>query len=122
MRFNIINLLIIAALFLLTGCYTLNQIGAPTDEAIEITNSEKADPVSHFVRDETVNHYIFGLVSPGDAEVEKFISQEIKRYGGTRAVNIRMKYQQTFVNGLIGLLTLGIYNPFSLTIEGDVVK
>ena len=117
-----LSLFLVAALFLLTGCYTLNQIGAPTDEAIEITNSEKAVPISHFVRDVTVNHFIFGLVSPGDAEVEKLISQEIKRYGGTRAVNIRMKYQQTFLNGLIGIITLGIYNPFSLIIEGDVVK
>jgi len=122
MRFIAVNFIIIATLFLLPGCYTLNQVGAPTDEAIEITNSEKAVPISHFVRNETVNHFIFGLVSPGDAEVEKLISQEIKKYGGTRAVNIRMKYQQTFVNGLIGILTLGIYNPFSLTIEGDVVK
>jgi hypothetical protein len=121
-QFYFCTILIFVALFLLTGCYTLNQVGAPTDEAIEITNSEKAVPISHFVRDETVNHFIFGLVSPGDAEVEKLISQEIKKNGGTRAVNIRMKYQQTFLNGLIGLVTLGIYNPFSLTIEGDVVK
>ena len=121
MRFNM-SIFLIAALFLLSGCYTLNQVGAPSDEAIEITNSEKAVPISHFVRDETVNHFIFGLVSPGDAEVEKFISQEVKKSGGTRAVNISMKYQQTFLNGLVGLLTLGIYNPFSLTIEGDVVK
>ena len=121
-QFYFCTILIFAALFLLTGCYTLNQVGVPTEEAIEITNSEKAVPISHFVRDETVNHFIFGLVSPGDAEVEKLISQEIKRYGGTRAVNIRMKYQQTFLNGLIGIITLGIYNPFSLIIEGDVVK
>ncbi|MDO8549445.1 MAG: hypothetical protein Q7S39_04730 [Ignavibacteria bacterium] len=121
MRFNI-GIFIIATLFLLTGCYTLNQVGAPTDEAIEITNSEKAVPISHFVRDVTVNHFIFGLVSPGDAEVEKLISQEIKKYGGTRAVNVRMKYQSTFLNGLIGIITFSIYHPYSLTIEGDVVK
>jgi hypothetical protein len=121
MRFNA-SIFIIATLLLLTGCYTLNQVGAPQDVAIEITNSEKAVPISHFVCDETVNHFIYGLVSPGDAEVEKLISQEIKKYGGTRAVNVRMKYQSTFLNGLIGGLTLGIYHPYSLTIEGDVVK
>jgi hypothetical protein len=121
MRFNV-SIFVIAVLFLLTGCYTLNQVGGPTDEAIEITNSEKAVPISHFVCDETVNHFIFGLVSPGDAEVEKLISQEIKKYGGTRAVNVSMKYQSTFLNGLIGILTFSIYHPYSLTIEGDVVK
>jgi len=109
-------------IFLLTGCYTLNQVGGPTDEAIEITNSEKAVPISHFVCDETVNHFIFGLVSPGDAEVEKLISQEIKKAGGTRAVNVSMKYQSTFLGGLIGIITFSIYHPYTLTIEGDVVK
>ena len=115
-------LILLIGLFLLTGCYTLNQIGEPVDQGIEITNMEKATPVSHFERDETINHFIWGLVSPGNAEVEKVIAQEVKKIGGTRAVNVRMKYQMTFVNGLLNLVTFGIYNPFTLTIEGDVVK
>jgi len=109
-------------IFLLTGCYTLNQIGEPVDQGIEITNMEKATPVSHFERDETITHFLWGLVSPANAEVEQIIAKEVQRIGGTRAVNIRMKYQMTFVNGLLNLLTLGIYNPFTLTIEGDVIK
>jgi len=83
---------------------------------------EKATPVSHFERDETINHFLWGLVSPANAEVEQLIAMEVQRIGGTRAVNIRMKYQMTFLNGLLNLITLGIYNPFTLTIEGDVIK
>ncbi|MDH3267504.1 MAG: Bor family protein [Ignavibacteria bacterium] len=109
-------------IFLLTGCYTLNQIGEPVDQGIEITNMEKVTPVSHFETDATINHFLWGLVSPSNAEVEQLIAQEVKRIGGTRAVNIRMKYQMTFVNGLLNFITLGIYNPFTLTVEGDVVK
>lgn len=113
---------LLMGLFLLTGCYTLNQVGEPVNQGIEITNMEKATPVSHFEREITINHFIYGLVSPGNAEVEQTIAQEVQRIGGTRAVNIRMKYQQTFVNGLLSIITIGIYNPFTLTIEGDVVK
>jgi hypothetical protein len=109
-------------IFLLTGCYTLNQIGEPVDQGIEITNVEKATPISHFKTDETINHFIWGLVSPSNAEVEKLIAQEVQRVGGTRAVNVRMTYQATFLNGLISTITFGIYHPFTLTIEGDVVK
>ena len=104
------------------GCYTLNQVGTPIDEAIEITNSENATSIKHFTRTKTVNHFVYGLVSPDDAGVEKVVADAVKQNGGTRAVNVKMKYQQTFINGLVGVLTLGIYVPFTLNIEGDVVK
>lgn len=117
-----IFLAVFTLIFLVNGCYTLNQIGEPVQQGIEITNTAQVTPVSHFKTDETVNHFIYGLISPGNAEVEKLIAQEVQRVGGTRAVNIRMRYQQTFVNGLVNLITFGIYNPFTLTIEGDIVK
>jgi hypothetical protein len=104
------------------GCYTLNQIGSPTNEAIEITNSENSIPIKHFTRTKTVNHFVYGLVSPDDVGIEKVVSDAVKQNSGTRAVNVKIKYQQTFVNGLVGALTMGIYIPFTLNIEGDVVK
>lgn len=104
------------------GCYTLNQIGTPTDEAIEITNSENAESIKHFTRTKTVSHFVYGLVSPDDVGIEKLVADAVKQNGGTRAVNVKIKYQLTFINGLVGGLTLGIYTPFTLTIEGDVVK
>ena len=104
------------------GCYTLNQVGTPTNEAIEITNSQNATSINHFTRTRTVNHFVFGLVSPDDAGIEKVVADAVKLNSGTRAVNVKLKYQQTFVNGLVGAITLGIYTPFTLKIEGDVVK
>ena len=109
-------------IFFFTGCYTLNQVGEPVDHGIEITNMEKTTPVSHFQREVIIDHFIWGLVSPANAEVEKLISQEVEKAGGVRAVNIRMKYQMTFLNGLLNTITFGIYNPFTLTVEGDIVK
>jgi hypothetical protein len=114
--------LLLFILMISQGCYTLNQIGSPTNEAIEITNSEKATSIKHFTRTKTVNHFVYGLVSPDDVGIEKLVSDAVKQSGGTRAVNVKMKYQQTFVNGLVAVLTMGIYTPFTLNIEGDVVK
>ncbi|MCK6623115.1 MAG: hypothetical protein HUU32_16055 [Calditrichaceae bacterium] len=111
-----------AIVFLAQGCYTLNQVGTPVDEAIEITNIQQAAAVQHFTRTKTLNHFVYGLVSPDDAGIEKVVSDAVKQHGGTRAVNVKMKYRQTFINGLVGGLTLGIYTPFTLTIEGDIVK
>ncbi|MCH8269429.1 MAG: hypothetical protein IH846_18175, partial [Acidobacteria bacterium] len=29
--------------------------------------------------------------------------------------------QMSFLNGLLNLITFGIYSPFTLTVEGDIV-
>jgi hypothetical protein len=104
------------------GCYTLNQVGTATDTGIEITNTESATSISKFTKSKWVNHFVFGLVSPSDSGVEQLIADAVKTNGGAKAVNVKMKYQYTFVNGLVGAITFGIYTPFTLTVEGDVVK
>ena len=109
-------------LVIVQGCYTLNQVGSPVDEGIEITNTQNATTIKHFTRTKTVNHFVYGLVSPDDAGIEKIVADAVKQDGGTHAVNVKIKYQQTFINGLVGALTMGIYTPFTLTIEGDVAK
>ena len=119
-RVTLFSLVITIVLF--QGCFTLNQVGTSTDSAIEITNSQSATSIAHFTKTKKVNHFIFGLVSPEDSGAEKLISDEVKVNNGSRAVNVRMKYQHTFVDGLLRIITLGIYSPFTLTVSGDVVK
>ncbi|MCH7681646.1 hypothetical protein IID10_20160 [candidate division KSB1 bacterium] len=104
------------------GCFTLNQIGSTKDSGIEMTNSENASSIKNFTKTKKVNHFLWGLVSPADPQVEKLISEEVKANNGTRAVNVKLKYQQTFGNGFLTLITLGIYSPFTLTVSGDVVR
>lgn len=104
------------------GCFTLNQIGSTKDSGIEMTNSENAASIKNFTKTKKVNHFLWGLVSPADPQVEKLISEEVKANNGTRAVNVKLKYQQTFGNGFLTLITLGIYSPFTLTVSGDVVR
>ncbi len=120
------NCLLVCMLMLLVlftqACYSLKQVGSPTQESIEITNAENATAVSHFKKTKTIHHFIGGLVSPDDVGIEKLVSDAVQLEGGTGAVNVRIKYQMTFVNGLVNLITFGIYNPFTLTVEGDVVK
>ncbi|MCH8954954.1 hypothetical protein IIA28_06510 [candidate division KSB1 bacterium] len=113
---------VILTIAFLQGCFTLNQIGSTRDSGIEMTNSENASSIKNFTKTKKVNHFLWGLVSPADPQVEKLISDEVKANNGTRAVNVKLKYQQTFGNGFLTLITLGIYSPFTLTVSGDVVK
>lgn len=53
-----------------------------------------------------VNTFVFGLVPASDIDVSA------RCPGGVA----RVETQQTFVNGLVGLITLGIYTPQSATI------
>ena len=113
---------VILTIAFLQGCFTLNQIGSTRDSGIEMTNSENASSIKNFTKTKKVNHFLWGLVSPADPQVEKLISDEVKANNGTRAVNVKLKYQQTFGNGFLTLITLGIYSPFTLTVSGDVVR
>ena len=119
------NFLVVFALVVLVvfsqGCYTMHQVGTASKEGIEITNMEKASSMGQFSSKKWVHHFIFGLVSPDDAGAEKLISDAVRSKGGTRAVNVKMHYQMSFVNGLLNVITFGIYSPFTLTVEGDVV-
>ena len=99
----------------------MHQVGTASKEGIEITNMEKASSMGQFSSKKWVHHFIFGLVSPDDVGVEKLISEAVQSKGGTRAVNVKMQYQMSFVNGLLNVITFGIYSPFTLIVEGDVV-
>ena len=112
--------LVVFALFVLIvflqGCYTMHQVGTTSNAGIEITNMEKASSMGQFSSKKWVHHFIFGLVSPADTGVEKLISEAVRSKGGTRAVNVKMKYQMSFVNGLLSFITFTLYSPFGVII------
>lgn len=115
-------LVLFSMVFLLPGCFTFNQVGSPGDGKIELTNADSDTVTERFEDSKTVNHFIFGLISPSDSGLEELINKNVKMKKGKGAVNVKIKYQQTFVYGLVGMLTFGIYNPFELSVEGDVIK
>ena len=106
----------------MSSCFTLRHGTIPVDEGIELTNIEDAPTDGTFTSTKKVNHWVFGLVSPDDAGIEEMVSNQVKLAKGKRAVNVNITYQQKFIDGLVGALTLGIYMPYTVTVEGDVVK
>jgi hypothetical protein len=124
MRSFSVPLFILLAIVMLLGpgCYTLATVNSPTEQGIEMSNAKKATTTAHFQRSEWVNHFIFGLVTSTKPDMTKMIANEVQMKGGKSAVNVTITYEATFVQGLLNIVTFGIYNPFTLTIEGDVVK
>ena len=115
-------LFVVLVASILSGCYTVNVIGTPANETLSLSNQPSGTLVKHFSTSMWVHHIIAGLVPLNDPDVAKILSDEVKASGGTRAVNIKINYQMTFVNGLCNIITFQIYNPCTLTIEGDIVK
>ena len=122
MKRTTISLILVAFALTGVGCYTLNAIGTPADQTLSLSNHPSGSVVKHFSTTMKVNHFIYGLVTPADPEVAKAISDEVKAAGGANAINVKVRYEATFVDGLINAITFGIYNPFTLIIEGDVIK
>ncbi len=96
------KLFLISTLFCigLTSCYTSRTYvgdvkpGAPTVK----------------VNDETVHHLLYGLIPVGNNKIDD------SDYIGNRK-NYVVKNQQTFLNGFLSVITLGIYTPMTVSFE-----
>jgi hypothetical protein len=83
----------LAAAFLATGCYTTRF------------QSNLAPGGAKF--EEKGNFFLWGLVGEKEVDLKKMCP----------AGPARWQNQQTFVDGLIGAVTLGIYIPRTITVE-----
>jgi len=66
---------------------------------------------------------LFNLTSDAsDNAINGAIRSEILKYGGSKAINVRIEYKATFINLLLNYLTSSIYAPATAHITGTVVR
>lgn len=96
------KLLLISALFCigLTSCYTSRTY----------VGDVKPNAPTVKVNDQTVHHLICGLIPIGNNKIDD------SDYIGDRK-NYVIKYQQSFLNGFLSFITLGIYTPMTVSFE-----
>jgi hypothetical protein len=100
----------------------MNLTATPADHPVSLSNQPQGNIVKHFTINTTIHHLIAGLITLNKADLAKEIDDEIKADGGTGAVNVKVSYEMPFIYGFVNYITLDIYTPFELTVEGDVVK
>jgi hypothetical protein len=110
----------------LPGCYPMT-IDATDLEPHIYLNSETADdappePVSGFEARTRGSWLFWGLVTLDDPAVSDALAREIRRADGSAVMDVRVVTQRTFVDGLLGVITLGIYGQRTTRIEGTVVR
>jgi len=57
-----------------------------------------------------------------DEKIFDAIRREIEMFSGDAAVNVTIKYEATFIDLLLNVLTASIYAPAHATISGTIVK
>lgn len=102
----------------LTGCLTLHVRVA---DFYGDPQPGKA-PIGTFSTEVKANHFIYGLLTPGSPEIQAIVAEEVAKLGGKSARNVVITHQRTFLDGLVGGCTLGIYTPTSVYVEGEVLN
>ncbi len=109
--------LAIAAATALTGCYSV------TYQMDDLNHVQVQGSYQKSFRFEVTNtHFIVGLVTPADPEIAAKIVNEVRNAGGRSARNIKLTHQHSFLDGLLAVVTLAIYTPTTVIVEGDIVK
>ena len=66
---------------------------------------------------------LFNLTSDAtDPKITDAIKAEIAKLGGTKAINVKIEYQATFINVLLNMITGSIYAPATAHVTGTVVR
>jgi hypothetical protein len=103
----------------LPGCY---RVTYNMDPMAAPGAAQSGQAVRAFRAEVKSSHVVWGLVNPNDNLVRQTIDREVKLAGGKRARHVRLTREIGLIDGVIGTVTLGIYTPWTLVIEGEVVR
>lgn len=115
------KLLILAAMIAaLPGCAAMRiEAGRSLDNQVYFTDV-KGKTVERFEEAESVAFGFWGLTVFRQAEPDLLLSKYVEN--GNSIANLRVKTERNFVDSVIGGLTLGIYQPWTVRYEGDVIR
>ncbi|HEY7728870.1 MAG TPA: hypothetical protein VID50_10505 [Candidatus Eisenbacteria bacterium] len=126
LRFAALALLVVA-LSLATGCSKFVLDARSMTEVVSMTSNTNAPAggeATAFKRTAKAAYLglVANLVTLTQPDVPTLLRAEINSKGGTSVRNLKIDKKITFLDGLISMLTLGIYNQETITLEGEVVK
>ena len=78
--------------------------------------------LGHFTESRHAHFLIAGLINIGTPNVSEVLEEQVKMKGGSAVANLQLTTTHTFVDGLVNIITGGIYNPVTVEFDGDVVK
>ena len=64
----------------------------------------------------------WGMSKKDHPDVGELIDKEVSKLSGNGVINLEIKTTTTFLDGFLGVITLGIYTRRTILISGNVVK
>lgn len=120
-RTSPLALLALAALAT-AGCFTMEIDATAMQPTVAMTPTTGAQNVGQFEGRTTASWLLWGLVPVNEPDVSDLLEREIRRLNGTGVSMVEITTQQTFMDGLLSVLTLGIYGQRSTIVTGTVVR
>ncbi|MNL47260.1 hypothetical protein D3C87_1700360 [compost metagenome] len=104
----------------LSGCAAMRiEAGRSLDNQVYFTDV-KGKTVDHFEESESVAFGFWGLTVLRPADPDLLLSKYVEN--GDSISNLRVNTERSFLDSMIGGLTLGIYQPWTVRYEGEVVR
>lgn len=120
------RLIMVGALsVMLSGCYTLrSEISRSHDEEfldkVYMSQLRGGKLEQRFEETEGVAFLFWGLTAARQSDPASLLSKYLEK--GYKISNLRITTERSFVDSLIGGLTLGLYNPWTVRYEGEIIK
>lgn len=114
------------ALLALAGCYAMDIDATALEPHVVMTREsppgESPERVADFEARTKGSWALWGLIDLSEPDIGGALEREIARADGRAATNVVVVTQQTFMDGFLSVITLGIYGQRSTFIRGTVVR
>ena len=126
MKSNALKAVLIVILFIsFYGCTRMSIDAGNMSQNVYLGGSpetEEYDRVGTFTATAKGSWAFFGLAPLKQPDIEKVLKREISKVGGNGVINLKIVTKQSFLDGLINIVTLGLYTVRRAVISGTVVK
>lgn len=119
------GVLLLAAALALPGCYALEIDASGLQPHVYLTPETRggaAEQVGRFEAETRAAWLFWGLADIREPDLDDILARELTRLQANGVTGLEIRTQQTFVDGLLQAITLGIYGRRTVFVEGIAVR
>lgn len=118
--------LLVLPLLFASGCYRMALDATALSPDVYLTSSAQAragvQPLGEFEARTTASWLFWGLLPLKEPRIEDALQRELARGGANAVTALEIRTQNTFVDGLVRVLTLGFYGQRTTFLKGTLVR
>ncbi len=118
--------LLVLPLLFASGCYRMALDASALSPDVYLTSSAQAragvQPLGEFEARTTASWLFWGLLPLKEPQIEAALQRELARAGANAVTGLEIRTQNTFVDGLVRVLTFGIYGQRTTFLGGQLVR